>query len=120
MAALGEAAARWAPGLWRRAVRTAAWLRGRRFASGGTQVRAADTGWAAGARGASRAGLGAGFPTSECHSHLSRLGRECRRHVPCGRAKRTAPGAPRDPVARGGDLGAGDSGPQAGPQPPAS
>nr|AAI03274.1 CECR5 protein [Bos taurus] len=37
MAALGEAAARWAPGLWRRAVRTAAWLRGRRFASGGTQ-----------------------------------------------------------------------------------
>lgn len=67
MAALGKAAARWAPGLWRRAVRAAVWLGGRRFASGGAQVRAADTGWAAGAREALRAGLGAGFTTSGCH-----------------------------------------------------
>ncbi|XP_020752209.2 haloacid dehalogenase-like hydrolase domain-containing 5 isoform X1 [Odocoileus virginianus] len=37
MAALGEAAARWAPGLWRRAVRAPVWLGGRRFASGGAQ-----------------------------------------------------------------------------------
>ncbi|XP_065799308.1 haloacid dehalogenase-like hydrolase domain-containing 5 isoform X2 [Muntiacus reevesi] len=37
MAALGKAAARWAPGLWRRAVRAAVWLGGRRFASGGAQ-----------------------------------------------------------------------------------
>lgn len=73
MAVLGEVAARWAPGLWRRAVRAAAWLGGRRFASGGTQVRAADTGWAAGARGTSRAGLGAGFPTSGCHFHSPAL-----------------------------------------------
>ncbi|XP_026948916.1 haloacid dehalogenase-like hydrolase domain-containing 5 [Sagmatias obliquidens] len=34
MAALGEAAARWAPGLWRRAARSATGFGGRRFASG--------------------------------------------------------------------------------------
>lgn len=43
MAALGEAAARWAPGLWRRAARSATGFGGRRFASG-SQVRAESAG----------------------------------------------------------------------------
>lgn len=112
MAALGEVAARWAPGLWRRAVRAAAWLGGQAF----RERRNAGEG-ARRIRGGRRSPdlacrTRAGFPTSGCHFHSPALAASGDVTSPAGLPRgslspRLRPHSPR----RGGDRGAGDSGP---------